>query len=150
MTELAEYENPPVKEVVCGVLFKSLKGLLAPHLGLLWERYKPDYPHCRHLSPLAPTIERFGEAAKVEVELSDVPPLPRIWFVHAKDNGIIQVQPDRFLHNWRKVREGDEYPRYDRVIKMFREHLTTFMSFLQEQSIGALGACPSIRNVGQD
>lgn len=136
MSELPEYANPPVREVVCGVLFESLKDLLAPHLGLLWERFREEYPDCRHVSPLAPAIERFGQPARVEMELSDVPPLPRIWFVHKDGNGIIQVQQDRFLHNWRKVHPDDEYPRYETVVAMFRDRLATFLSFLSDEAIG--------------
>jgi hypothetical protein len=32
---LPKYQNPPVVEVVCGILFKPLDKLLAPHLGML-------------------------------------------------------------------------------------------------------------------
>jgi len=138
MTKLPEYENPPVKEVVCGVLFQPMEGFLAPHLGLLWEKFKDEYPECRHVPLLAPVVERFGESAKVQVQLSDVPPLPRIWFVHAQQNGIIQVQQDRFHHNWRKVRADDEYPRYGKVMSMFRAHWQTFVSFVEEQGIGTI------------
>ena len=113
---LPDYESPPVIEVVCGILFKSIDKLLAPYFGLLWEKYKPEYPICREVSPLTSVIERFDEPPRVDLQLADVPPLPRIWFVHKNDNGIIQIQRDRFLHNWKKVRPQDEYPRYPQVI----------------------------------
>lgn len=136
MAGLPEYEKPPVREVVCGVLFKSLEGLLVPHFGLLWERFRDEYPRCQHVSPLAPVVERFGEPPRVELEVSDVPPLPRVWFIHQNGNGIIQVQQDRFLHNWRKVHPEDEYPRYDTVIALFKKQFQTFLSFLGDQGIG--------------
>jgi uncharacterized protein (TIGR04255 family) len=139
MTDLPDYDHPPVREVVCGILFESLKNLLAPHLGLLWESFRAEYPTCRQVAPLASPVERFGKPAKVEeVEVSDVPPLPRVWFVHRDENAIIQVQQDRFLYNWRKVRQDDEYPRYGAVIAKFRDQLEVFVSFLHEQSIGEM------------
>ncbi len=136
--ELPEYENPPVIEVVCGVLFKPLEGLLAPHLGMLWEKFKPEYPRCQEVPPLDPVIEHFGELPTAEIRLTDVPPLPRIWFIHADDTGIIQVQRDRFLHNWRKRRADQGYPRYHKVIEMFRDRLSRFQSFLIEEDLGVI------------
>jgi uncharacterized protein (TIGR04255 family) len=135
---LPDYESPPVIEVVCGILFKSIDKLLAPHLGLLWEKYKSDYPICREVPPLTPVIERFGEQPRVDLQLADVPPLPRTWFVHKNDNGIIQVQRDRFLHNWKKIRPEDEYPRYPQVIKLFKDRLSQFESFLRENDLGVI------------
>jgi uncharacterized protein (TIGR04255 family) len=136
--DLPDYERPPVIEVVCGILFKSIDTMLAPHFGLLWEKYKPEYPICREVPPLTPVIERFGEQPQIDLQLANVPPLPRTWFVHKNDNGIIQVQRDRFLHNWKKVRPEDEYPRYPQVIKLFKDRLAQFESFLIENDLGVI------------
>ena len=127
-----DYENPPVIEVVCGVHFKTINNLLAPHLGLLWEKFRSEYPFCQEVAPLVSVIEKFEGKKQIGIEFQEVPPLPRIWFIHENDNGIIQVQRDRFLHNWRKVRPDDEYPRYPKVIKMFKSNLSKFESFLKE------------------
>lgn len=135
---LPDYGSPPVIEVVCGILFKAIDKLLAPHLGLLWEKYRAEYPICRELPPLAPVIEYLGEPPRIDFQLADVPPLPRIWFVHEKDNGIIQVQRDRFLHNWKKVRPEDDYPRYPQIIKLFEDRLSRFESFLSENDLGVM------------
>lgn len=136
---LPEYENPPVNEVVCGVLFKPLAALLTPHIGLLWEKYKADYPTCQEAPPIFPVIETFEEkASRIRPEFVEMPPLPRVWFVHTKGNRIIQLQRDRFLHNWRKHSTGDTYPRYGEVFGMFSKHLTTFQNFLHENTLGAL------------
>jgi hypothetical protein len=96
---LPEYENPPINEVVCGLLFKRLDGLLNPYLGILWEKYKPEYAECREVAPLLPVIETFDQPSQSESQYVDVLPLPRTWFVHVDGNGVIQVQRDRFLHN---------------------------------------------------
>jgi hypothetical protein len=90
------------------------------------------------VAPLAPAIERFEDSFEMKLELSDMPPLPRIWFARADDNGIIQVQRDRFLHNWRKVRPEDAYPRYHNVIQMFKDRLSVFRSFLRENKFESI------------
>jgi len=135
---LPEFDNPPVIEVVCGALFKPLSGLLAPHLGMLWERFKSEYPKCQEVPPLAPVVEHFGEEPVPQIELTDVPPLPRVWFIHADEIGIIQIQRDRFLHNWKKARPRDAYPRYTTVIKLFQDKLSVFESFLADTSVGSI------------
>jgi uncharacterized protein (TIGR04255 family) len=137
-TNLPNYESPPVVEVVCGILFKSIETLLAPYLGLLWEKYKPEYPVCREVPPLTPVIERFDEPHMIDLRLADIPPLPRTWFIHENNNGIIQVQRDRFLHNWKKVRPEDEYPRYPQVIELFKDRLSKFELFLKENNLGVI------------
>jgi hypothetical protein len=60
-TKLPAYRLPPVTEVVCGVTFKPLKGLLAPHVGLLWNTFRSEYPEAKEVEPLLPVIESFGD-----------------------------------------------------------------------------------------
>src|SRR5689334_18752740 len=107
------FRNPPIAEVVCGVTFKPLKSLLAPHLGLFWAMVRSDFPTCREVEPLMPVFETFDESPAVQD--FTLPLLPRVWFVSKDQNGIIQIQRDRLLQNWRKVRLTDEYPRYTKV-----------------------------------
>lgn len=133
-----DYENPPVIEVVCGILFEELDQVLAPHFGLLWEKYRSEYPECREVPPLTPAIETFEGPISLGLRLENVPPLPRVWFIHADKNGIIQVQRDRFLHNWRKIRDTDEYPRYPQVIRLFKDRYNCFQSFLEENRLGEI------------
>lgn len=135
--QLPKFDRPPVIEVVCGILFQPFQALLAPHFGLLWEKLKESgYTQCQEVAPLAPVIEQLEGGQHVQFEFTDTPPLPRIWFVRPDENGIVQVQRDRLLHNWKKVRPEDEYPHYESVIKMFRDILTSFEAFLQGASIG--------------
>lgn len=133
-----DYENPPVIEVVCGVLFKSIDTLLAPHFGTLWQGYKKDYPLCQEQPPLAPIIEKYDAAPQKQFHITEVPPLPRIWFVSSDDRGVVQIQRDRFLHNWKKANSGDEYPRYGTVISLFKNRLSIFEKFLSANNIGQI------------
>jgi len=121
---LPDYEKPPVIEVVCGITFKPLDKLLAPHLGLYWERIKDKYSACAERTPIASIFEANQVSQAVEIEIMDVPPMPRIWFVNKESNELIQVQRDRFLHNWRKKNDDAKYPKYDSVIKQFTMHVS--------------------------
>jgi uncharacterized protein (TIGR04255 family) len=120
--------------VVCGILFEPIKDFLLPHFGLLWEKFRREYPRCQEVAPLMPVIEGSAELSPQEIVISEVP-LPRVWFLH-DDGRIIQVQRDRFLHNWRKLKPTDEYPRYRTVFQMFEDYFSTFQEFLSEHQLG--------------
>ncbi len=85
--------------------------LLIPHIGLLWDKFRADYPMLQH----APTIA----TTKGEIVVDKVTnlPIPRVWFINASDDQLIQFQSDRFYFTWRK-RKSD-YPRYEHVISNF-------------------------------
>jgi uncharacterized protein (TIGR04255 family) len=126
-------------EVVCGVLFRQIDALLIPHFGLLWgEKYRDEYPSFREVDPLFPVIERFGDLATEERSTVEFTTLPRVWFVEERENSLVQVQRDRFLHNWKKVRPEDEYPRYSHVIELYFDRFRRFEAFLREHELPAV------------
>lgn len=133
-----DYENPPVIEVICGIQFDTIEKLLTPHIGLLWEKYKPDFPLFKELPPLVPVIEKYDEPTEPEFTISHTPPLPRTWLIQKSQNGIIQIQKDRFFYNWRKVNPGDEYPRYKSVIAYYERHLKCFEDFLIDNDLDSI------------
>jgi uncharacterized protein (TIGR04255 family) len=135
---LPEYDRPPINEVVCGIHFEHLDKLLNPYLGILWEKYKPEYSDCQEVAPIMPIIESFDRPFTQDPSLLDVPSSPRTWFVHSNENAIIQVQRDRFLHNWREIRAEDSYPRYHTIINSFRGYLSAFVTFLEEHNLGII------------
>jgi uncharacterized protein (TIGR04255 family) len=134
---LPSYEQPPITEVACSVLFPPIEGLLAPHIGLLWQEFQPEYPFCDDLPPIAPKIELYDvQKSLPQLKLSNVPPLPRVWFISEDETRIIQIQRDRFVHNWRKADSEGAYPRYNKIIKSFQNHLKTFAEFIEEAELG--------------
>jgi len=137
---LPDYDEPPVIEVVCGVHFQRIDSLIAPYLGLLWEKIRKEFPLCKEVAPLAPVIERFGanDQSTAELAIPDILSLSRIWFESQDGNGLIQVQRDRFLHNWKKEHDKDEYPHFDFVIKNFRTNFETFKAFIKENNLGSI------------
>lgn len=120
---LVTFAYPPVTEVVFGIQFKPLTRFTVSHFGQLWECFKADgYDACQDRSPLFPAIERFDAPVKAEEQVPPDPFLPRVWFLHRDGTGILQVQRDRFLHNWRRARIDDKYPRYHELKKMYTTH----------------------------
>lgn len=137
--KLPSYEQPPLTEVACSVLFQPIAGLLSPYIGLLWQEFQPDYPICDDVAPIAPRIETFGQQSiGQKIELSQIPQLPRVWFIHQDSTRIIQVQRDRFIYNWRKIDPQNEYPRYEILVEAFYKHLTKFNDFLKETDLGEI------------
>lgn len=130
--------NPPIIEVVCGVTFDTLNRLLAPHVGLFWGRRLSAYPECREAVPLAAQIES-AEGTTMASEFPDIPPLPRIQFLNASGDGMIQIQRERFHYNWQR-REGAEYPRFEVVFSSFEQNLGEFREFLGEFDLGELSS----------
>ena len=120
-------------EVVFGLQFEAMTSLLVPHFGLLWRAFRKEYPKIDEKPPLTSRFEHFGpRALEIEqtIELSDTPPLPRVWFISDDDSFIIQLQRDRFLHNWRRVGPGDEYPRFETLFPLFCQRYESFLQFL--------------------
>jgi uncharacterized protein (TIGR04255 family) len=134
---LPDYDVPPVIEVVCGVQFAPLKGFQATAFGLLWQRFKADYPTCEQQEQLAQVVERLGEPIEEEqrIKWTNVLPLPRMFFIHKTPCWLVQVQSDRFLHNWRKVHDTDKYPHFPEVQKRFWSAWERLLEFCREERI---------------
>ena len=126
-----KYENPPIDEIVCGISFDPIKELRSGHFGILWQKFRPDFPKIEDQIPVDPI-------SREELENLNTLPLPRIWFLHRDENEIIQIQRNRFFHNWRKRRINDEYPGYEKVVEKFERYLSRFQEFLVEESLGTL------------
>ena len=124
--------------MVMGVQFRLLE-LSSPYFGLFWETVRSTYPECTENPPIIPQIEDFGRPGALQdlkLQLAQVPPLPRVFFVDPSGNWLIQVQRDRFLHNWRSASVDDEYPRYPAVRERFFAQWSNFRRFVSEHHIG--------------
>ena len=128
-----EFENPPIHEIVCGVLFNPIKDLRTGYFGILWQKFKHDFPGVEDHSPILPISEE-------DFNNQTITPPHRVWFVHKNHNELIQVQFNRFHHNWRKRRPDDEYPGYETVVEHFEGYLSCFQEFLAEENLENLVA----------
>jgi len=138
--KLAFYDEPPVTQVGYGIVFAPLEGLLSPHIGLLWERFQPEYPYCDDFAPIDPDIELFDGHNDIEpqLEVSDIPELPRVLFMNQDETRIIQIQRNGFVYNWKKAGINNEYPRYNSLFEEFQKNLVDFDNFLNEFELGQI------------
>ena len=128
-----KYQSPPIDEIVCGIRFDSIKKLRSGHIGILWQKLGPDFPKIED-QILVPPVP------KEDLEIPERFPLPRVWFTHKNENDLVQLQRNRFLHNWRKRQPEDVYPGYVRVINNFEKYLSCFQEFLVEENLDRLVA----------
>lgn len=138
-SHLPSFGNPPVVEVVMGVQFQPLTQLQSPHFGLFWQTVRPEYSSCKDNPPIAPQLEdldRPGAIKDSRLKLSQVPPLPRAFFEDDSDQWLIQLQRDRFLHNWRCGPKEVGYPRYPAVREKFLSQWSNFQQFVADNELG--------------
>jgi hypothetical protein len=138
--DLPDFEEPPVVETVLSVQFEPLTEMRTAHLGLLWERFRTNFPKTEERPTLAQIFEQFPEAPRarlgLELQTYETPPVPRLFFITTKGNEMIQVQPDRFIKNWRKEGEGETYPRYEHIKASFQRDFAVLQEFVTANHLG--------------
>jgi len=136
-TPLPEFSEPPVTEVALSIQFEPVE-LSPAQLGIFALRMKElGYSRIEQHPPLQPIIEQFGprsDQARVVFEFG--PPAVRHWFISDDRQRLIQVQQDRFIHNWRKTGSKDRYPRYEGIRETFVERFGEFDHFLAQERLG--------------
>lgn len=142
--DLADYDRPPVVEVVLGVQFSELRAFRTVHVGLIWDRcFRASFPDFAEHPPLEPSFETFGQRAQDRMQIKLVqlpgPPLPRLWFLNSDKTELVQIQPDRFIHNWRRFGGRGTYPRYEQLRKKFFDELEDLRHFFADESLGEIG-----------
>lgn len=115
-----------------GVQFEQLKGWQMRHFGQFWREFAADYPSTQDQPPF-PDIVEGGP----RLEILTMPPLRRILLLSKDQNYVIQLQESRLHFNWRKVRDTDEYPRFEKVIfPRFLDTWGKFSNFVTKMSLG--------------
>ncbi len=127
---LPNYKSPPVDEVVLGVRFNTPDKLRIPHIGLLWEKFRQDYPIIEHAAPIAMT------PGEIPIDVATGLPQSRVWFIKKSQDQLVQFQTNRFFFNWRR-READ-YPRYQYMIESFEKIYDTVSKFFIDNDLGPL------------
>jgi len=141
---LPEYEKPPINEVVLGVQFEELDSLQTPQLGYIWRSYRDRFPKTKEQPPLEPAVEQFGvrtgRRQVMRLMLSPTPRRPRLWFLNEEETQLVQVQQDRFVRNWRKRDNAQEYPRYRNLRGLFQRDFETFRGLVESEQWGTVEA----------
>lgn len=131
MVKKVAFDKPPVVEVACGAGFDLSQRLTAGHIGLFWQTVESEFPNIDEVSPLPPPQRPDA----VTIELSNLPPLARTWLSSEDGSRLMQLQGDRFIYNWKRQEDDDQYPSFDMVYKEFQECLGRFLKFLEHYKI---------------
>jgi uncharacterized protein (TIGR04255 family) len=142
-SDLPNFLNPPLVETVLALQFEPIRGLTAAHLGLLWERLREhrQLPIIEEHPPLEPVIETFelpSAPRRLEITIQERPPIPRSWFLNDQKTELVQVQADRFIHNWRKLQSPEPYKRYEPIREAFMGEVVILQQFLKDERLGPL------------
>jgi uncharacterized protein (TIGR04255 family) len=139
--DLPDFSNPPVAETVLSVQFDRLPALRTAHFGLYWGEIHDRFPATEEHGELAPVVEQSSDRPQpsvgIEFEAFEAPPT-RFWFVDELGTELIQLQRDRFIKNWRKVGDGDHYPRYETVRGGFNRDFSGFAEFVSRNQLGTI------------
>jgi uncharacterized protein (TIGR04255 family) len=127
MRPLPEYRKPPVVEVAIGLHFRPLPGFKTAHYGSFWALQKDSYPKVEDQAPILESLP---------AELVALPPLRRVFLQHADGTYLVQLQPDLFVFNWRKIPPTVVYPRFVEITKRFRDAWGSFRTYVEDNNLG--------------
>jgi len=133
---LPDFKKPPVVEVAISVYFKPLIGMKTVRFGEFWLANRKEYPKFEDSVPL---IENVNDISQLG-DLAQISSLKRVFLITEDDRYLMQIQQNAFVHNWRKVRDSDEYPHFEKACDKFRVQFATFNQFVIGNNNGTLSA----------
>jgi len=144
--KLPDFANPPVQEVAIAVSFDSLALFRNAHFGLFWSRIRDKYPCFEEHEPIKSAYENLeairpggpDSSFRLDITLRKDPPVPRVWFLNESGNVLVQVQQNRFIHNWRRMDLEEPYPRYKVVFERFCQDISEFEKFIVSEGLGSV------------
>jgi uncharacterized protein (TIGR04255 family) len=135
---LPDFQQPPVDEVAISLQFPAVSNFNVAHFGLFWQHLRADYPNFELQQPISNVTEQFGPGAALGRQLGltflQLPEI-RCWFLDESGNRIVQVQRDRLVHNWRKLKGTESYPRYPELRERLEREWLRFCDFLRDQKL---------------
>lgn len=135
---LPDFLQPPVDEVALSIQFAPVPSFNLAYFGLFWQRLRKEYPRFEVRPPIANVTEQFGPSAgigrQVGLALIEIPEI-RCWLLDQTGNHLIQIQHDRFVHNWRKLTGTETYPRYPSLREELEKQWGRFRDFLKEEKL---------------
>lgn len=137
--DLPNFEKPPLREVVVGVQFESLRGLRQAHLGDYWQHVRGEFPSTQDRPPLESALEIPGGPRQQTLEVQfGTPPPALCWFVSSGGDRLIQVQHDRFLLNWRRTDDGAGYANFEPILDEFGDRFRQFVTWTNENGMAVV------------
>ncbi|MCK5280857.1 MAG: TIGR04255 family protein, partial [Cyclobacteriaceae bacterium] len=111
MSTTLEFSNAPVIEVILGSQFEGVT-FESKSIFDFYNSVKENFPDIQENPPLAALIENIDSPSETRIISGFT---SRKFFINNSQNKLIQIQPDRFLFNWRKTNNEEEYPHFDSV-----------------------------------
>jgi uncharacterized protein (TIGR04255 family) len=134
---LPDFQQPPVDEVALSIQFPPIPGFNVQHYGLYFQRTRKEYPRFDVQPPITNLREQFGKGhigRQLGLTLVDAPEV-RAWYLDESGSRLIQIQRDRFVHNWRKVTGNEAYPRYPSIRESLEKEWLRFCEFLRDERL---------------
>ena len=126
---LPDYDHPPVVEVAISAFFQPISKLTTVRVGEFWVANRNDYPKTEDYPPIM---------ENVSLEFITVPPLRRVFMITSDDRYVLQLQQDAFIHNWRKIKDEDEYPHFEAALEKFKRKFAQFRDFVAKNDLGPI------------
>lgn len=121
---IAHFDKPPVVETSLGFYFTPIPQWNVAHYGLVWEKFRQDYPNPEFKPPI-------GEMQLSFTPTADFTHFPlRAWFADNSSTQLVQIQNGAFLRNWRKTAGTPQYQHYEEVRPLLRHDWDRFQSFV--------------------
>jgi uncharacterized protein (TIGR04255 family) len=137
--QFADFERPPVVEVVAAVRFADLPSNLALGLGEYWSSVlRNDLPRLSEQPPYEPPIEKLDKPAPqpgINLQLTNLPASPRLWATNTSGDELVQLQRNWFACNWRKVAPGAEYDRWPQRRSRFMQRYKELEQWATERGV---------------
>jgi uncharacterized protein (TIGR04255 family) len=132
--DLPEFDAPPLNEVVLGIQFRPANNYQQIRAFEVWDLFRERFPVVQDQPALPSTFETFGLPQNPQFNLGLISGAmhDRFWFLTKSGDQLIQFQPDRLLHNWRKVGDQtNEYPRFEKIIVQFQREMTLLENYFK-------------------
>lgn len=139
--DLPQWDKPPVDEVAISIQFNDVAGFKIVHYGQLADLYRNvGLTQYEDKGAINSSFEVFGKrVAPIQFQFQAVDvPFPRVWYMSKDKHRLVQVQPDRFVYNWRKVEGEGKYPRLNDVLPEFVDRCQQFQTFLSDHELPQL------------
>jgi len=136
------FDHPPVVETVLGLHFNNLPEWGIPSFGLFWAAIRDRYPKYTVVPYIGATNEDVDSPGRANVGISvnilqGSPPC-RLWFYNDAETQLVQVQPDRFIFNWKRGLVAATYPHYEKIRPNFEAEWVHFRDFVTSNGLGEI------------
>jgi len=131
-THLPDFTDPPLDEVVLGVQFAPVSGYNPIFANGIWKLFKDVFPIVEEHPILDSKFETFGGSnpqPSFQFQIGQPPAGSRLRFISPEQSNLLQFQADRFLINWRKHPNPQEYPRFEGIVETFEQNLNALSDY---------------------